>query len=67
VRVYVETPADAAFTAFLANLTPGKVLRDLDLMTSVERKRQRFLRQKQDYESGRSGLVEQQTKGQVNE
>lgn len=44
---YVEGPADAAFTAFLAELTPGKVLKDRSAMfTKVERDRDRFLRQR---------------------
>lgn len=41
---YVETPADHAFTAFLAGLTPGKVLRDREAgLSKVERKRARYL------------------------
>lgn len=41
---YVETPADHAFTAFLAGLTPGKVLRDRESgLSKVERKRARYL------------------------
>ena len=44
---YVETSADHNFTAFLASLTPGKVLRDRESsFTKVERKRQRYLREK---------------------
>lgn len=44
---YIETPADHAFTAFLSGLTPGRVMRDLDpIKTRVERKRARFLRDK---------------------
>lgn len=43
---YVETPADHAFTAFLAGLTPGKVLRDREAgLSKVERKRARYLRE----------------------
>lgn len=44
---YVETWADAAMSAFLASLTPGRVLRDRERTFSpAERKRQIFLRQK---------------------
>jgi len=44
---YVELPSDHAMTAFLADLTPGKVLRDRQAtFTKVEKKRQRFLREK---------------------
>jgi hypothetical protein len=44
---YVETAADHTFTAFLAHLTPGKVLRDREAnFSKQERKRQIFLRQK---------------------
>lgn len=44
---YIETAADHSFTAFLAALTPGKVLRDRSAtFTKVERKRQTFLREK---------------------
>ena len=47
MSTYVETPADHAFTAFLAALTPSRVLRDRERMFSpAERKRQTFLRQK---------------------
>lgn len=43
---YVETDADHKFSAFLASLTPGRVLRDRELTFSPsERKRQRFLRE----------------------
>lgn len=45
--MYVESAADHAMTAFLAHLTPSKVLRDREATFSkVERKRQRFLREK---------------------
>ena len=45
--MYIETPADHAFTAFLASLTPGRVMRDLDpIKTRIERKRARYLRDK---------------------
>jgi hypothetical protein len=44
---YVESSADHAFSAFLAALTPSKVLRDRELTFSKsERKRMTFLRQK---------------------
>lgn len=44
---YIETQADHQFTAFLAGLTPGRVMRDLDpIKTRVERKRARYLREK---------------------
>lgn len=44
---YVELPSDAAFDAFLASLTPGKVLRDRTAMfTKVERQRTRYLTEK---------------------
>lgn len=44
---YIETSADHAFSAFLAGLTPSRVLRDRELRFSpAERKRQHFLRQK---------------------
>jgi len=47
VTAYVETAADHAFTAFLASLTPGKVLLDRAAMFSKpERKRAVYLRQK---------------------
>lgn len=48
---YIETPADHAFTAFLADLSPRKVLRDRSATFSrVERGRQKFLAQKQHVE-----------------
>lgn len=41
---YIELPADHDFTAFLASLTPSKVLRDREANFSrVERKRARYL------------------------
>jgi len=41
---YVEGPADHAFTAFLAGLTPSRVLRERETAFSkVERKRKKFL------------------------
>ncbi len=44
---YIEYPSDHAFTAFLASLTPSRVLRDRERQFSpAERKRQKFLRQK---------------------
>ena len=44
---YVESEADHAFTAFLAHLTPSKVLKDRQAnFSKQERKRQIFLRQK---------------------
>lgn len=44
---YIETAADHAFTAFLASLTPGKVLKDRTAMFSKpEKKRDRYLRAK---------------------
>jgi len=48
---YIEGPADAAFTAWLATLTPSKVLRDRErTFSKTERKRQRFLREKSKVE-----------------
>lgn len=48
---YVELQSDHEFTAFLASLTPGRVLKDRSAMFStVERKRQRFLRAKAEVE-----------------
>lgn len=42
--MYIEQPSDAAFTAFLAGLTPGKVLKDREAgFSRVERKRARYL------------------------
>jgi len=41
--MYVESEADHNFTAFLAGLTPGRVLRDRHPVTKVERKRLRFM------------------------
>lgn len=42
---YTELPSDAAFTQFLAQLTPGKVLRDREAMFSKsERKQIRWVR-----------------------
>lgn len=42
---YVELPSDHEFSAFLASLTPGKVLRDRERsFSTVERKRQKHLR-----------------------
>ena len=39
-----DLPADHAFTAFLAGLTPGRVLRDREAgLSKVERKRARYL------------------------
>jgi hypothetical protein len=44
---YVETAADHDFTAFMAGLTPGKVLKDRAAMFSKpEKKRDRYLRAK---------------------
>ena len=44
---YIEGPADAAFTIFMASLTPGKVLRNRSAMFSKsERKLDRYLRAK---------------------
>ena len=44
---YIEGPADAAFTTFMASLTPGKVLRNRSVMFSKsERKLDRYLRAK---------------------
>lgn len=41
---YIELPSDHAFTAFLAGLTPGKVLKDREVNFSpVERKRAKYL------------------------
>lgn len=49
---YVEVESDHAFSAFLAALTPGRVLRDRERMFSpAERKRQKFLRQKAHLET----------------
>jgi hypothetical protein len=49
--IYIETPADHDFTAFLARMTPGKALRDRSAMFSKpEKKRDRFLRQKSKLE-----------------
>ena len=59
---YVELPSDHAFSAFLAGLTPGRVLRDRERTFSpVERKRQAFLRQKAHLEA----LQRQERKGQA--
>lgn len=56
---YVEMAADHAFSAFLASLTPSRVLRDRELRFShVERKRQAFLRQKSHLEA----LIRQERK-----
>ena len=38
-----DLPCDADFTAFLAGLTPGKVLKDRRPVTKVERKRLKFM------------------------
>jgi len=44
---YTETAADHAFTAFLAHLTPGRVLRDRgNNFSKPERKRAIYLREK---------------------
>ena len=49
---YIETQADHAFSAFLAALTPSRVLRDRELTFSkAERKRMVFLRQKSHVEA----------------
>ena len=49
---YIETPADHAMTAFLAHLTPSRVLRDRErTFSKQERKRQQFLRQKAQVEN----------------
>lgn len=49
---YVELQSDHEQTAWLASLTPSRVLRDRELTFSpAERKRQRFLRQKSAVES----------------
>lgn len=51
---YVEGPSDADFSAFLASLTPGKVLKDRQSnFTKVERKRQAFLIEKSKLEERR--------------
>ena len=48
---YVELASDHAFSAFLAGLTPSRVLKDRSAMFStVERKRQRFLMAKSEVE-----------------
>ena len=44
---YIELPSDHEFTAFLAGLTPGRVLKDRAAMFSKpEKKRDRYLRAK---------------------
>jgi len=49
---YVETASDHIFTAWLATLTPSKVLRDRErTFSKTERKRQRFLREKSKVEN----------------
>lgn len=49
---YIETEADHKFSAFLAGLTPSRVLRDRERQFSpAERKRQTFLRQKAHVEA----------------
>jgi hypothetical protein len=49
---YVELPSDHAFSAFLAGLTPSRVLRDRERkFTPAERKREAFLRQKAHMEA----------------
>ena len=49
---YIETPADHAMTAFLAGMTPGRAFKDRQAnFTKVERKRQRFLREKTNTET----------------
>ena len=41
---YIELESDHKFTAFLAGLTPGRVLRDREAgFSKVERKRARYL------------------------
>ena len=46
MSVYVELPSDADFTAFLASLTPSRVLRDRSANHSkVERQRATYLKQ----------------------
>jgi hypothetical protein len=50
--IYIETPADHDFTAFLARMTPGKALRDRSAMFSKpERKRAVYLREKSKTEA----------------
>lgn len=51
MNAYIETPSDHDFSAFLAGLTPSKVLRDLEPMSRVERKRLAFLREKAHVEA----------------
>lgn len=52
MSVYIEQPSDHAFTAFLASLTPGLVLRDLSSgFSKPERKRALFLREKRATEA----------------
>ncbi len=46
MSVYVELPSDHEMSAFLAGLTPSRVLRDLEPMSRVEKRRLEFLRQK---------------------
>lgn len=61
---YVETPADAAFTAFLAGLTPSKVLRDRErTFTREEKRRQKFLREKAKWERLRKAMQEGEANG----
>jgi len=49
---YIETASDHLFTAWLATLTPSKVLRDRErTFSKTERKRQRFLREKSKVEN----------------
>lgn len=52
MTVYTEVDSDHAFSAFLASLTPGRVLRDRELTFSpAEKKLQKFLRQKAHVEA----------------
>jgi hypothetical protein len=50
--IYIESAADHDFTAFLARMTPGKVLKDRSAMFSKpERKRAVYLREKSKTEA----------------
>ena len=43
---YIEVESDHHMTAFLAGLTPGRVLRDREPITKIERKRLRFMHER---------------------
>lgn len=61
---YTELESDHLMTAFLASLTPSKVLRDRErTFTREEKRRQKFLREKAKWERLRKAMQEGEANG----